>query len=143
MEATIRELEALKIPAWRTWGTSAVVTEAMGESEGYHLMKNYDDLINLGIKCWLVPLRVPEPGLRGLRVLPGLCRRSCSRTSWRSATQMISGIDVIAYEAGRRAEGLPEKAILLGVEAVTSAPGWPVVEAALKKTAQGVEWLAR
>jgi pyruvate,water dikinase len=30
----------------------SVVTDALGESKGYHLIKNYDDLINLGIKCW-------------------------------------------------------------------------------------------
>ena len=52
MEATIRELEAVKIPRLQDMEDMSVVTDAMGESHGYHLLKNYDDLINLGIKCW-------------------------------------------------------------------------------------------
>ena len=52
MEATIRELEGLKIPRLADMEEMSVVTEVLGESQGYHLLKNYDDLINLGIKCW-------------------------------------------------------------------------------------------
>ena len=52
MEATIRELEKLEIPRLADMEDISVVTDAIGESKGYHLLKNYDDLINLGIKCW-------------------------------------------------------------------------------------------
>jgi pyruvate,water dikinase len=52
MEATIKELEDLKISPLPDLEDISVVTDALGESKGYHLIKNYDDLINLGIKCW-------------------------------------------------------------------------------------------
>jgi pyruvate,water dikinase len=52
MEATIKELEDLKISPLPDLEDISVVMDALGESKGYHLIKNYDDLINLGIKCW-------------------------------------------------------------------------------------------
>ena len=57
-------------------------------------------------------------------------------------TQMISGIDVIMYRPDEELKGLARKAIELGVEAlVTSSPEWTVVEAALKASPKGVQWL--
>ena len=44
MEATIKELEDLKISPLPDLEDISVVTDALGESKGYHLIKNYDDL---------------------------------------------------------------------------------------------------
>ena len=51
MEATIRELEALRI-LHTGHGEHEGRHRGDGRVRGFHLLKNYDDLINLGIKCW-------------------------------------------------------------------------------------------
>ena len=142
MEATIRELEALQIPRLPDMEDMSVVTEALGESKGYHLLKSYDDLINLGIKCWQYHFEFLNLGYAAYVFFLDFAQKLFPNIPAQRVTQMISGIDVIMYEPDEQLKKLARRAIELGVdEILTFSPKWTEVEEALKKTPKGVEWL--
>ncbi|MBU0651668.1 MAG: PEP-utilizing enzyme, mobile region [Proteobacteria bacterium] len=143
MEATIRELEAIQIPKLPDMEDMSVVTDAVGESRGYHLLKNYDDLINLGLKCWQYHFEFLNLGYAAYVFFLDFMQKQFPSMPTQRVTQMIAGIDVIMYQPDEELKKLAKKAIELGIEAtVCSSPEWGVVEAALRKLPKGEEWLA-
>jgi len=143
MESTIRQLEALQIPALPEMEELAVVTDAIGESRGYHLLKNYDDLINLGIKCWQYHFEFLNLGYAAYVFFLDFMQKQFPSMPTQRVTQMISGIDVIMYQPDEELKKLAGKALELNVaDTVCSSQEWKVVAAALQHSAKGKEWLA-
>jgi pyruvate,water dikinase len=143
MEATIRELEAVQIPKLPEMEEMSVVTDAVGESRGYHLLKNYDDLINLGLKCWQYHFEFLNLGYAAYVFFLDFMQKQFPSMPTQRVTQMIAGIDVIMYQPDEELKKLAKKAIELGIEAtVCSSQEWSVVEAALRALPKGQEWLA-
>jgi pyruvate,water dikinase len=142
MEATIRELEALEIPRLADMEDISVVMDALGESKGYHLLKNYDDLINLGIKCWQYHFEFLNLGYAAYVFFLDFVQKLFPSIPAQRVTQMIAGIDVIMYRPDEELKKLAKRAIELGVDAaVCFSQEWTDVEAGLKKLPKGVEWL--
>ncbi|MCF8151799.1 MAG: PEP-utilizing protein mobile subunit [Burkholderiaceae bacterium] len=143
MEATIKELEDLQISPLPDLEDISVVTEALGESKGYHLIKNYDDLINLGIKCWQYHFEFLNLGYAAYVFFMDFTQKLFPSIPLQRITQMISGIDVIMYKPDDELKELAKKAIALGVDkAVTGNRDWVAVKAAVEKQPKGAEWLA-
>ncbi|MGO9773079.1 MAG: PEP-utilizing enzyme [Roseiarcus sp.] len=142
MEATIRELEALRIPTLPEMEDMSVVTDAVGESRGYHLLKNYDDLINLGLKCWQYHFEFLNLGYAAYVFFLDFVQKLFPSMPSQRVTQMISGIDVIMYQPDEELKKLAKLAIALGIDAtIVSSQKWTEVEAALKSQPKGHEWL--
>lgn len=142
MEATIRELETLEIPRLGEMEELKVITDAIGESRGYHLLKAYDDLINLGIKCWQYHFEFLNLGYAAYVFFLDFAQQLFPSIPPQRVTQMISGIDVIMYQPDEELKKLARLAIDLGVdEVVCFAPEWTDVEPALKKVDKGQQWL--
>ncbi|MGZ6142493.1 MAG: PEP-utilizing enzyme [Myxococcales bacterium] len=143
MEATIKELEALKIPTLPEMEDTRVVTDAIGESKGYHLLKNYDDLINLGLKCWQYHFEFLNLGYAAYVFFLDFMQKQFPSMPTQRVTQMISGIDVIMYRPDEELKKLAKRAVELGLEdTIAASPSFSEVEAALKKTSRGQEWLS-
>jgi pyruvate,water dikinase len=143
MEGTIRELEALKIPKLQEMEDMSVVTDAIGESRGYQLLKNYDDLINLGIKCWQYHFEFLNLGYAAYVFFLDFMQKLFPSVPSQRVTQMISGIDVIMYQPDEELKKLAKVAVRLGVDGiVTSSANWPEVQTALARHPKGGEWLA-
>ena len=143
MEATIKELEAVHIPQLPELEDISVVTEASGESEGYHLIKAYDDLINLGIKCWQYHFEFLNLGYAAYVFFLDFVQKQFPSIPLQRVTQMISGIDVIMFRPDDELKNLARKAIELEVDHVFAAAAeWTEVEAALKALPKGQAWLA-
>jgi pyruvate,water dikinase len=142
MEATIRELEKMEIPRLPDMEDKSVVFDALGESKGFHLLKTYDDLINLGIKCWQYHFEFLNLGYAAYVFFLDFVQKLFPSIPAQRVTQMISGIDVIMYQPDEELKKLAKKAVELGVDnAVCFSQEWTDVEAALKKLPKGVEWL--
>ena len=140
MEATIRELEKLEIPRLADMEDLSVVTGALGESKGYHLLKNYDDLINLGIKCWQYHFEFLNLGYAAYVFFLDFVQKLFPSIPAQRVTQMISGIDVIMYQPDEELKKLAHLAVELHVdEIVNSSPEWTSVEAALKNSPRGTQ----
>lgn len=143
MEATIKEVEELHIPHLPDLEDISVVTDAIGESKGYQLIKAYDDLINLGIKCWQYHFEFLNLGYAAYVFFMDFVQKQFPSIPQQRVTQMIAGIDVIMFRADDELKGLAKKAIELGVDnALTSCSEWIDAEAALKSLPKGQEWLA-
>jgi pyruvate,water dikinase len=143
MEATIKELEDLKISPLPDLEDISVVTDAIGESKGYHLIKNYDDLINLGIKCWQYHFEFLNLGYAAYVFFMDFTQKLFPSIPLQRITQMISGIDVIMYKPDDELKELAKKAVALGVDAaVVGNRDWVAVKLAVEKLPKGAEWLA-
>jgi len=143
MEATIRDLESLEIPGLPDLEDIRVVTEATGESKGYQLLKNYDDLINLGIKCWQYHFEFLNLGYAAYVFFLDFMQKQFPSTPTQRVTQMISGVDVIMYRPDEELKKLARKAIELKVDGVlTGSQEWSEVEAALAGSPNGKAWVA-
>lgn len=142
MEATIRELEKLELPRLPDMEELNVVIDALGESKGFHLLKAYDDLINLGIKCWQYHFEFLNLGYAAYVFFLDFVQKLFPSIPPQRVTQMISGIDVIMYQPDEELKKLARRAIELGVDQlVSSSKEWTEVEQALKADAKGTEWL--
>jgi len=143
IEATIKELEELQIPSLPELEDLSVVTGAVGESKGFHLIKAYDDLINLGIKCWQYHFEFLNLGYAAYVFFLDFMQKQFPSIPLQRVTQMISGIDVIMFRSDDELKKLARKAIELGLEQeITSSQEWDLVAAALGKAPKGQEWLA-
>ncbi len=143
LKDTIARLEQLEIPRLPEMEDRSVVTEGVGESKGYRLLKAYDDLINLGILCWQYHFEFLNLAYAAYVSFLDLCQRVFPDVPSQSVTQMISGIDVIMYQPDEELKNLARSAVELALEKVLSSSGsFAEVEAALLKSAAGRKWLA-
>ncbi|MBI4969138.1 MAG: PEP-utilizing enzyme, mobile region [Rhodospirillales bacterium] len=143
IKATIASLEAIKIEPLPDMEAKNVVDDALGESKGYHLLKAYDELIDLGIRCWQYHFEFLNLGYAAYVTFMDFCQKQFPDIPTQRITQMISGIDVIMYQPDEELKNLARKAVELGVDgAVVSKPTFTAASAELKKTPAGQQWLA-
>ncbi|MCC7411764.1 MAG: PEP-utilizing enzyme, mobile region [Gammaproteobacteria bacterium] len=142
MEKAIAELKAIEIPHLPELEDISVVTEGLGESKGFHLLQAYDELINLGIRCWQYHFEFLNLGYAAYVTFLNFVRGIFPNIPVQRVTQMISGIDVIMYQSDDELKKLARKAIELGVDAELGASEqWSQVESALRGSDGGREWL--
>lgn len=142
MKKIIAKLEGLKISPLPDLEDMSVVTEAIGESKGYHLLKAWDELIDLGIRCWQYHFEFLNLGYAAYVTFLGHCQKIFPDIPPQSVTLMISGIDVIMYQPDEELKNLARSAIELGVvETVKFSTEWEEVKAALAKLEAGKDWL--
>jgi pyruvate,water dikinase len=143
IKATISALEGVKIEALPLLEDISVVTDAVGESKGYHLLRAYDEIIDLGIRCWQYHFEFLNLGYAAYVTFMDYCRKMFPDIPTQRVTQMIAGIDVIMYRPDAELKRLARLAIELDVDGIlASSSGYRAVEAALKETQRGQEWLA-
>ena len=143
MEATLAELEALRIPALPDVEDIGVVTEAVGESTGFHLLQSYDRLIHLALRCWQYHFEFLNLGYAAYVSFLELAQRLFPHIPLQHVTQMISGIDVIMYRPDEELKNLARRAIALGVDQlITVGREWSELEARLRGSKDGEAWLA-
>jgi pyruvate,water dikinase len=143
MKGVIRQLEELPIPRLPDLEDLAVVTDGTGESKGFHLLKAYDELINLGIQCWQYHFEFLNLGYAAYVFFLDFVQKLFPSVPLQRVTQMIAGIDVIMYRSDEELKKLAKKAIALGVDGVLSGSReWDEAHARLTALPAGVEWLA-
>ena len=139
----IDRLTELRIEPLPDMEDMSVVTEGVGESTGYHLLKAYDELIDLGINCWQYHFEFLNLGYAAYVTFMDFCQKLFPDIPAQRVTQMVSGIDVIIYQPDEELKNLARKAVELGVDdALKSSDQFAEVEAGLNQTNAGREWLA-
>jgi len=143
MKKTIAELEATEIPKLPKLEAKAVVTEGIGLSSGYQLLKNYDTVIDLGIRCWQYHFEFLNLGYAAYVTFMGHCQKLWPDIPLQRVTQMISGIDVIMYQPDEELKNLARKAVELDlVEVLHGSDHFAAVKVTLGQTPAGQQWLA-
>jgi pyruvate,water dikinase len=142
MRATIDKLEALEISPLPELEDISVVKDGLGESKGYHLLKAYDQLIDLGIQCWQYHFEFLNLGYAAYVTFLDFCQKLFPDIPAQRVTQMISGIEVIMYRPDEELKILARLALELDVQAtLRTSKDFKVVEKALQETEQGKKWL--
>ena len=143
IKQTIDELEATEVPTLPEFEDISVVTEGIGESCGYKLLKAYDNLIDLGIRCWQYHFEFLNLGYAAYVTFMDFCQKVFPDIPAQRVTQMISGIDVIMYQPDEELKNLARQAVELKVDAkVNGHKQFNDVMAALNDSEAGRQWLA-
>lgn len=142
MKKTIAELEAVEISPLPRLEDISVVIEGIGESSGYQLLKKYDTVIDLGIRCWQYHFEFLNLGYAAYVTFMGHCQKLWPDIPLQRITQMISGIDVIMYRPDEELRKLAKSAVDLDIiEALKSSRSFSEVKLNLEKTDAGKQWL--
>jgi pyruvate,water dikinase len=143
IKATIAELEGIAVDPLPEAEDISVVTGAVGESKGYHLLRAYDRIIDLGIRCWQYHFEFLNLGYAAYVTFLDHCKKAFPDIPTQRVTQMIAGIDVIMYRPDEELKSLARLAVELGVDGeLASSQAYSDVEAALIATSRGRDWLA-
>ena len=143
IKATIASLEAIKIERLPEMEDKQVVFDGVGESKGYHLLRSYDEVIDLGIRCWQYHFEFLNLGYAAYVTFLDFCQGQFPDIPVQRVSQMVSGVDVIMYQADEELKNLARHALELGVEkTIQGNEEFTVVQAELQKSNAGREWLA-
>ena len=141
MKTTISSLEAVKIDPLPELEEMSVVTDGIGESTGYHLLRAYDQVIDLGIRCWQYHFEFLNLGYAAYVTFLDFCQKIFPDIPAQRVTQMISGIDVIMYQPDEELKNLARKAVELDLAGQLSGT-FAQIKARLEGSAAGRDWLA-
>jgi pyruvate,water dikinase len=142
MEGIIRELEAVKIDPLPEFEDLSVVTDGLGLSKGYKLLHDYDNLIDLGVRCWQYHFEFLNLGYAAYVMFLDFCQQIFPDIPIQRVTQMVAGIDVIIYRPDAELKKLAKLAVELGVDGVVSSSDmFDHVRSELGKSDGGQKWL--
>jgi pyruvate,water dikinase len=142
MRSVIKKLAELKIPILPEMEDESVVTEGLGVSTGYKLLKAYDELIDLGILTWQYHFEFLNLGYAAYVVFVDFCQKAFPDIPLQKITQMVGGIDVIIYQPDEELKKLAKLSLDLGVdEIVMSGNGAHSVFDKMGVTENGKKWM--
>ncbi len=142
MRSVIKQLADLKIPTLPEMEDESVVTEGLGVSTGYKLLKAYDELIDLGILTWQYHFEFLNLGYAAYVVFVDFCQKAFPDIPLQKITQMVGGIDVIIYQPDEELKKLAKLSLALGVDETLMTGG--DAQAVLEKmggTENGKKWV--
>ncbi|MFH0823524.1 MAG: PEP-utilizing enzyme, mobile region, partial [Pseudomonadota bacterium] len=141
MRSVIDKLVATEIPTLPEMEEESVVTEGLGISTGYKLLKAYDEVIDLGILTWQYHFEFLNLGYAAYVFFVDFCQKAFPDIPLQKITQMVAGIDVIIYRPDEELKKLAKLSIELGVDDVAMSGDAETVLAGMEKSANGKKWL--
>ncbi len=142
IKATISGIENVKVDPLPELEDMSVVVEGLGESKGYKLLKAYDDIIDLGIRCWQYHFEFLNLGYAAYVTFMDYCQKQFPDIPLQSVTQMVSGIDVLMYRPDEELKNLARLAVELDMANVVCAhDSFAPAQAAMSTTNSGRKWL--
>ena len=142
MRSIIKQLADLEIPVLPEIEDESVVTEGLGISSGYKLLKAYDSLIDLGILAWQYHFEFLNLGYAAYVVFVDFCQKAFPDIPLQKITQMVGGIDVIIYQPDEELKKLAKLSLELGVdETVMTAGAADAMFKSLEGSGSGKKWL--
>lgn len=142
MRTIIQQLSDLQIPELPEMEDESVVTEGLGISTGYKLLKAYDELIDLGILAWQYHFEFLNLGYAAYVVFVDFCQKAFPDIPLQKITQMVGGIDVIIYQPDEELKKLARLALELGVDETVMTGGTAeAILATLGGSDNGKKWV--
>ncbi|MDA8407120.1 MAG: PEP-utilizing enzyme [Deltaproteobacteria bacterium] len=141
MRGIIERLADLKIPELPEMEEESVVTEGIGVSTGYKLLKAYDELIDLGILAWQYHFEFLNLGYAAYVVFVDFCQKAFPDIPLQRITQMVGGIDVIIYRPDEELKKLAKLAIDLKVDEIAMKGSAAVILKEMAASENGRKWL--
>ncbi len=141
MRSVIKQVDDLKIPTLPDIEEESVVTEGLGISTGYKLLKAYDELIDLGILTWQYHFEFLNLGYAAYVVFVDFCQKAFPDIPLQKITQMVGGIDVIIYRPDEELKKLAKLSIDLGVDQLAMEGTAAEVVQKMQATENGKKWV--
>lgn len=141
MRDVIDQVSKLEIPTLPEMEDESVVTEGLGISTGYTLLKAYDKLIDLGILTWQYHFEFLNLGYAAYVVFVDFCQKAFPDIPLQKITQMVGGIDVIIYRPDEELKKLAKLAIDLGVDDIALIGKEVEVLEGMQASENGKKWL--
>jgi pyruvate,water dikinase len=142
MRELIAELTALEVKPLAAMEDLSVVTKGLGTSRGYHLLRTYDKLIDLGILCWQYHFEFLNLGYAAYVTFVDFCTKAFPDIPLQRVTQMVGGINVIMYQPDEELKKLARLAIELGVNGqIMVDKDIGAIVADLRKSDNGRKWV--
>jgi pyruvate,water dikinase len=143
VEAEIRELEALEVPALPDVEDESLVLEGRGSGSAHRLLVAYDRLLEGVDRIAHYHFELVNLGLGAYLYFYEVCRQAFPDISDQTIARMVAGIDVVALRPDDELRRLARLAVDAGVaEQVQAAHGEDDLRAALGGTDAGEAWLA-
>jgi pyruvate, water dikinase len=140
--ALIADLEAVNFAELPEMEDSSVIFEGKGVGSGYHLLKKYDDLINLGILNWQYHFEFLNLGYAAYVTFINTTNQIFPGIPISTLTKMVSGIDVVMYRPDAELIRLARLALDTGIDGLLLKPAKAAeTMAELAKSQTGKEWL--
>jgi pyruvate,water dikinase len=111
MKGIISDIENIEIKPLPELEDLSVVKNGLGTSSGYELLKNYDTLIDLGIRCWQYHFEFLNLGYASYVTFVDFCTKAFPDIPLQKITQMVAGIDVIIYRPDDELKKLAKLAV--------------------------------
>ena len=111
MKGIISDIENIEIKPLPELDDISVVKNGLGTSSGYELLKNYDTLIDLGIRCWQYHFEFLNLGYASYVTFVDFCTKAFPDIPLQKITQMVAGIDVIIYRPDDELKKLAKLAV--------------------------------
>lgn len=111
MKGIISDIENIEIKPLPELDDISVVKNGLGTSSGYALLKNYDTLIDLGIRCWQYHFEFLNLGYASYVTFVDFCTKAFPDIPLQKITQMVAGIDVILYRPDDELKKLAKLAV--------------------------------
>ena len=111
MKGIISDIEKIEIKPLPELDDISVVKNGLGTSSGYALLKNYDTLIDLGIRCWQYHFEFLNLGYASYVTFVDFCTKAFPDIPLQKITQMVAGIDVILYRPDDELKKLAKLAV--------------------------------
>jgi len=111
MKGIISDIENIEIKPLPELDDISVVKNGLGTSSGYELLKNYDTLIDLGIRCWQYHFEFLNLGYASYVTFVDFCTKAFPDIPLQKITQMVAGIDVILYRPDDELKKLAKLAV--------------------------------
>lgn len=141
MRTIIKQLAELEIPTLPEMEDESVVTEGLGVSTGYKLLKAYDELIDLGILAWQYHFEFLNLGYAAYVVFVDFCQKAFPDIPLQKITQMVGGIDVIIYRPDEELKKLAKLSIDLGVDELAMSGTAAEVLGKMGASDNGKKWI--
>jgi pyruvate,water dikinase len=139
----IEDLEAVNFTNLPEMEDKSIVFEGKGQSSGYALLKQYDDLINMGLLNWQYHFEFLNLGYAAYVTFINTTNQIFPGIPISTLTKMVSGIDVIMYKPDAELIRLARLALDIGLDELILKPlkAKELMEE-LAKFPTGKEWLA-
>ena len=111
MKGIISDIENIEIKPLPELDDISVVKNGLGTSSGYELLKKYDTLIDLGIRCWQYHFEFLNLGYASYVTFVDFCTKAFPDIPLQKITQMVAGIDVILYRPDDELKKLAKLAV--------------------------------
>lgn len=141
--ALIAEMDAVNFTELPEMEDIKVITEGMGKGSGYQMLKDYDDLINMGLLNWQYHFEFLNLGYAAYVTFINTTNQIFPGIPMSTLTKMVSGIDVVMYRPDAELIKLAKLAIETNLVEVFMKPlKFEDLMTELEKVPAGKHWLA-